>query len=174
MRLTEVFRMALSALRTNKLRSILTMLGVTIGVFSVIGVMTALSVIQSSIENGLSFLGSNIFQFAKYPVINKRDPEEKYRNRRNIGLTEAMEYKKAMAGETSAVCLKAFDYSGKPASYENKKVQGLPVVGTDEAFLTANSYTLGYGRNLQPDDVEFARSGVEIGARTEKLPRLHI
>src|SRR5205085_12196912 len=67
---TEIIRMALGALRANKLRSILSMLGVAIGVFSVIGVMTALSVIQVSIENGLSFLGSNIFQFAKYPVIN--------------------------------------------------------------------------------------------------------
>ena len=55
------------------------MLGVTIGVFSVIGVMTALSVIQGSIETGLSFLGSNIFQFAKYPAINTSDPEDEVR-----------------------------------------------------------------------------------------------
>src|SRR6185503_9318349 len=84
MPLAEVIRMALSALRTNKLRSGLTILGVTIGVFSVIGVMTALSVIQTSIESGLSFLGSNIFQFAKYPVMNTSDPEDTYANRRSI------------------------------------------------------------------------------------------
>ena len=116
MRITEIFRMALAALRTNRMRSILTMLGVTIGVFSVIGVMTALSVIQTSIEGGLSFLGSNIFQFAKYPVINRGgDPELKFRNRRNISLQEGMEYKRLMEGDVSAVCLKVFDYSGKPA-----------------------------------------------------------
>jgi len=45
----------------------LTMFGITIGVFSVISVMTAIGALQYSIENGLSFLGSNIFQFAKYP-----------------------------------------------------------------------------------------------------------
>jgi putative ABC transport system permease protein len=73
MTIREVFRMALMAIRTNKLRSILTMLGVTIGVFSVIGVMTALSVIQGSIESGLSFLGSNMFQFAKYPTMSTSD-----------------------------------------------------------------------------------------------------
>ena len=44
------------------------MLGITIGVFSVISVMTAIGALQSSIESGISFLGSNIFQFAKYPV----------------------------------------------------------------------------------------------------------
>ena len=81
--------MALGALRTNRLRSILTMLGVTIGVFSVIGVMTALSVIAGSIETGLSFLGSNIFQFAKYPTISKNDPADHFKNRRNISLEQA-------------------------------------------------------------------------------------
>ena len=44
------------------------MLGITIGVFSVISVMTAIGALQYSIENGISFLGSNIFQFAKYPA----------------------------------------------------------------------------------------------------------
>ena len=48
MKLSEILRLSLTALRTNKLRSALTILGVTIGVFSVIGVMTALNVIQGS------------------------------------------------------------------------------------------------------------------------------
>src|SRR3712207_4203094 len=109
MNLTEVFRMALNALRTNKLRSILTMLGVTIGVFSVIGVRTALSVIAGSIESGLSFLGSNIFQCAKYPTINTRDPEEQFKNRRNITLEQAITYKRLMEGEAANICLKVFD-----------------------------------------------------------------
>src|SRR5438046_5070010 len=156
---TEIIRMALNALKTNKLRSILTMLGVTIGVFSVIGVMTALSVIQVSIENGLSFLGSNLFQFAKYPVISKSDPELKYANRHNITLAQANEYKRLMEGQANAICFKVFD-GGKPASYDRVKLQGLQIVGTNENFLIANSYTLGYGRNLSMDDVDLARSVV--------------
>ena len=167
MKFGEIFRMALTSLKSNKLRSILTMLGVTIGVFSVIGVMTALSVIQSSIEGGLSFLGSNIFQFAKYPVINKGNPEEKFKNRRSITLQEGVRYKQLMEGQASAICLKVFD-GGKPAAYGTSKLQGLTLVGTNEDFLTANSYTLGYGRNLQPDDVELARTVVVVGARVEK------
>src|SRR5436189_5093930 len=100
MNLGEVFRMALTALKSNKLRSILTMIGVTIGVFSVIGVMTALSVIQTSIEGGLSFLGSNIFQFGKYPVMSKGNPEEKMRNRRNISYAEGRDFIRLMEGQT--------------------------------------------------------------------------
>jgi putative ABC transport system permease protein len=72
-----------------------------------------------------------------------------------------------MEGQASAICLKVFD-GGKPASYGNAKLQGLTLVGTNEDFLTANSYVLGYGRNLQPDDVDLARSVVVVGARVEK------
>ena len=164
---SETFRMALNALRTNKLRSGLTMLGVTIGVFSVIGVMTALSVIQGSIETGLSFLGSNLFQFAKYPVVSSRDPEEKYANRRNISLAQANEYKRLMEGQAAAICFKVFD-RGKPAAFGNSKIQGLTLVGTNEAFLIANSYTLAYGRNIAADDVDLARSVVVVGSSIEK------
>ena len=68
MRFREIIVMALTSLGANKLRSALTMTGITIGVFSVISVMTAIGALQSSIESGISFLGSNIFQFAKYPA----------------------------------------------------------------------------------------------------------
>ncbi len=166
--MNETIRLALTALRTNKLRSVLTMLGVAIGVFSVIGVMTALSVIATSIESGLSFLGSNLFQFAKYPSINTGgDPEIKYANRRNINFQQAMEYKRLMEGQAGAICLKVFD-GGKPASYDRMKIQGLTLVGTNENFLIANSYTLGYGRNISPEDVELARSVTVVGKRIEK------
>jgi len=167
MRSTEIIRMALGALRTNKLRSALTMLGVTIGVFSVIGVMTALSVIQSSIEGGLSFLGSNLFQFAKYPVMSSSDPDETFANRRNIVLEEARTYERLMDGQAAAVCFKIFD-RGKAASFEKTKIQGLTIVGTNEFFLVANSYPLGYGRNIGADDVELARPVTVVGRDIEK------
>jgi putative ABC transport system permease protein len=167
MTVNEIFRMAFGALRANKLRSILTMLGVMIGVFSVIGVMTALSVIQGSIESGLSFLGSNLFQFGKYPVISKNDPEERYANRRNISLEQANEYKRLMEGQAGAIALKVFD-GGKAASYRRTKVQGKTVVGTNENFLIANAYSLEYGRNISAEDVALGRNVVVVGKSIEK------
>ena len=167
MRASEIFGIALASLRTNKLRSALTMLGVAIGVFSVIGVMTALSVIQGSIESGLSFLGSNIFQFAKYPTVSKTDPEEKYANRRNISLAQASDYRKRMEGIADVVCLKVFDRD-KSAAYARKKLQGLTIVGTNEWFLVANSYKLAYGRNISDEDVEFARNVTVVGPDIQK------
>ncbi len=53
--------MSLASIRSNKLRSALTLLGIVVGVFSIIAVMTAVQVLQNSIESGLSNLGSNTF-----------------------------------------------------------------------------------------------------------------
>jgi len=164
---SETIRIALTALRANKLRSALTILGVTIGVFSVIGVMTALNVIQGSIESGLSFLGSNLFQFAKYPVMSTSDPETTYANRRNITLEEAREFERLMGGQAGVICFKIFD-GGKPASFGRVKLQGLTLVGTNEHFLVANSFTLGYGRNLSAEDIVLARNVTVVGADIQK------
>src|SRR5205809_4472774 len=105
---SEIIKMAWSSLGANKLRSALTMLGITIGVFSVISVMTAIGALQNSIENGLSFLGSNIFQFAKYPanVSVGGDVKKKYQNRHNINYQQALHYQKLMEGNAREICLK--------------------------------------------------------------------
>jgi putative ABC transport system permease protein len=162
---SETIRLALNALRTNKLRSALTVLGVTIGVFSVIGVMTALNVIQGSIESGLNFLGSNLFQFAKYPAINTGG--EAFANRRNITLEEGREFERLMGGQANAICFKIFD-DGKAASYGRIKLQGLLIIGTNEHFLVANAYALAYGRNLSAEDVALARNVTVVGPDVQK------
>src|SRR3954466_14779037 len=102
----EIVLMAWSSLGANKLRAALTMTGITIGVFSVISVMTAIGALQSSIESGISFLGSNIFQFAKYPVNIDAGGEtkKKYQNRRNVTYREALHYAKLMDGNAREIC----------------------------------------------------------------------
>ena len=61
--------MAVEAIRQNKLRSILTLLGISIGVFSVIGVMTAIRTLESSVNSGLNIFGVNTFSIQKWPQI---------------------------------------------------------------------------------------------------------
>src|SRR3977135_4336023 len=111
----EIIAMALNSLGENKLRSALTMIGITIGVFSVISVMTAIGALQSSIESGISFLGSNIFQFAKSPVSGGQGGRnaQKYENRRNITFAQALRYQHLMEGIARDVCLKCFDFKGQ-------------------------------------------------------------
>ncbi len=84
----ESFLMAMAALAAHKLRSALTLLGVLVGVFSIIVVMTAMRVMQSDIEQQISQLGSQTFMVQKWPAIHFGGPEgfEKYWRRKNITL----------------------------------------------------------------------------------------
>ena len=168
----EIVAMALSSLGANKLRATLTMIGITIGVFSIISVMTAIGALQNSIENGLSFLGSNIFQFAKYPVNIDAGGEikKKYQNRRDISYRQALHYYELMQGNAREICLKCFGYEVKGQAVYNgvRTTPSLLIVGTNRSFLTANAYTLGYGRNLNDEDVDFARNVIVVGKMIEK------
>jgi putative ABC transport system permease protein len=168
----EIITMALNSLGANKLRSALTMMGITIGVFSVISVMTAIGALQNSIENGISFLGSNIFQFAKYPanMSASGNVKKKYENRRNITYRQALHYYKLMEGSAREICLKSFAYEVKGQAVYNgvKTTPSLLVVGANRSFLTANAYTLGYGRNINDEDVDLARSVIVVGKMIEK------
>jgi putative ABC transport system permease protein len=166
----EIIAMALSSLGANKLRAALTMIGITIGVFSVISVMTAIGALQHSIESGISFLGSNIFQFAKFPATMTATgaAQKKYINRRNITYRQGLRYAHLMEGSAREICLKAFEFKGQAVYNGMKTTPSLAVVGTNKSFLAANAYTLGYGRNLTDEDIEFARSVVVVGKIIEQ------
>ena len=159
--------MAFSALGINKLRSFLTMSGITIGVFSVIGVMTAVSALRGSIETGLSFLGSNIFQFAKLPTGLTVDGNDrhKYEIRRNIKYSEAQRYIELMSPYSNSICLKAFENNNPvQATFGGRKTTpGVTFGGTDENFLTTNQYTIETGRNFTAADVDLIRPVAIIG-----------
>ena len=165
--LLEILRMALVSLGVNKLRSFLTMMGITVGVFSVIGVMTAVTALRSSIETGLSFLGTNMFQIAKYPVGVQHDGAErrKYAMRRDISLDQALRYKKLMEGDgaSGVVCLKVYGWAAQAVYGGRKTTPNLSFGGTNEHFTTANQFSIETGRNLTPEDVELGRPVVVIG-----------
>ncbi|MCK5571719.1 MAG: ABC transporter permease, partial [Bacteroidetes bacterium] len=105
--LRESVGMALAAIRASKLRSALTLLGIVVGVFSIISVMTAVGVLRNSIEGGLSQLGVNTFQVQKYP--NFRSGNMRIRNRKDITYEQALQvHKRATLAE--AVGIEAWRY----------------------------------------------------------------
>jgi putative ABC transport system permease protein len=170
MRFKEVLAMAMASLGANKLRSALTMTGITIGVFSVISVMTAIGALQSSIEGGISFLGSNIFQFAKYPPNGNQggNGAKKFENRRNVTYREGLKFMELMEGHAREICLKTFDFNGQAVYNGVKTTPSLTVVGSNKSFLTANAYALSYGRNISDEDVELSRRVLVVGKAIEK------
>ena len=68
MRLRDTLHMSMGTLLSNKLRSILTLVGIVAGVASIIAVMTAIQVVQSTMEKEMSVLGAQTFQVQKWPA----------------------------------------------------------------------------------------------------------
>ncbi len=90
MPLSELIRISVSTLKANKLRAMLTLTGIIIGVFSIIAIMTLLGALQSGIEGSLSSLGSNTFQIQKFPAIHIEGGDQKYRNRPEITFEQGL------------------------------------------------------------------------------------
>ncbi|KAB2839085.1 MAG: peptide ABC transporter permease, partial [Melioribacteraceae bacterium] len=65
----EIIKVALSSLGANRLRSSLTMLGIIVGIFSIISISTIITMLQTSIEEGVSMLGQNTFQIQKWDIV---------------------------------------------------------------------------------------------------------
>jgi putative ABC transport system permease protein len=163
MKIWELVKMAWKALGANRLRSVLTTSGITIGIFSIISVMTAISALQASIETGLSFLGSNTFQFSKYPNGIRVWGDEKYRNRRNIDYQIYWKFARLMENQADVICPKVWDDSTQ-AVFENKRTNpNIELCGTTLDFLAVNNYRISDGRNLSVEDVEFSRSVCVVG-----------
>jgi putative ABC transport system permease protein len=149
------------------------MSGITIGVFSVIGVMTAVSALRGSIESGLSFLGSNIFQFAKWPIgiVSSGSDQHKYASRRRFTLAEARRYTALMEGYADDVCLKSFTNGNPPvqATYNgHKTTPDITFGGTDENFLATNQFAIATGRNFTAADLDLKRPVGIIGQELVK------
>jgi putative ABC transport system permease protein len=164
MNLSEIFRLAFSSLRSNKLRSSLTVLGIAVGVFSVIGVMTLINGMRASVETGLNVLGANSFQVSKWPPISfSPDSWQRYRNRRDISFAMANRFKEMM-GDDARVNLQIYR-GGQTVIYRDRRTNpNVPLVGTDENYITAFNYDVGQGRNIEPDDVAFGRPVCLLGA----------
>jgi putative ABC transport system permease protein len=171
MRWTETFGMAGEALRTNKLRSFLTLVGIIAGVASIIGVMTGISVVQSTIESELSVLGTTTFQVQKWPARGFHGDVdwEEIRRRRPVTVANA----NAIRDKVPTVDLVGAELwqFGSRASFRGDTTDPNVVVcgGTPE-YPANNTHYVQHGRNLTEEDVEVGRAVVVIGhALAERL-----
>ena len=161
--LRESIRMTMDAIKENKLRSILTLLGISVGIFSVISVMTAIKTLESSIECGLNVFGTNTFMIAKDPAI-QFGRNEKYRNRKVINLDQYL-ILKDRARLPILVSAGAETNDVRLVSYKDKKTKQTPVIGGGDSgtLRTVNTY-ISDGRNITDEDVHLSRSVCVLGA----------
>jgi putative ABC transport system permease protein len=159
MLLLEILRLAFASLAANKLRSGLTVLGIAVGVFSVIGVMTLISGMRTSVESGLNVLGANSFQISKFAPFTDWN---RFRNRRDVTYPLASRFKALMA-DTAKVNIQ-LGRGGRTVVYRDRRTNpNVGLRGTDENFVTAFNYDVEHGRNLLPEDVNFGRPICVLG-----------
>jgi len=160
----EGFRMAIEAIRQNKLRSILTLLGISIGVFSVIGVMTAIRTLESSVNSQLDILGTNTFTINKSPAIQIHGPggDRKIRQRKNITYAHYEEMKRKAKLPLRVSVLDGT--SERNIRYKDKSLKkSAELNGADEWALRSINTYLADGRNFTPDDIRFSRNVTILG-----------
>ncbi len=162
--IVESFVMAMAALAAHKLRSALTLVGVTVGVFSIILVMTTMRGLQQNIETELGGLGANTFTIEKWPAMNFEGPSgwEKFRRRKNLTL-QHWHALHDQATRARSVAAEAFMANGEAASRFATTNPDVGCIGaTPEAFLARNWIVEG-GRSLLPGDLDSSRNVCVLG-----------
>ena len=165
MRMRENLPMALEAVRANKLRSALTLVGIVAGVASIIAVMTGISVLQSTIEHEMSVLGNQTFQVQKWPAggFGPRDIDwRKIQARKPITVDNANAVREKVRN-ADLVGAELWRF-GASAHYQGETTEAnLNVVGGDPQYAPNNTHLVGLGRNLTDEDVRVSRKVAVIG-----------
>jgi len=143
---------ALDVIRNNKMRSFLTLLGVIIGVMSIIGVQSLIEGFQKSIHEQIEQLGANVFQVQKYPAVGNVNRED-FRNRKDIKWEHARAIEKYCTA-VERVGPEAWHFE-VVIKYRDKKTSPANVLagGTPE-FFANNSYFIDEGRAFSEVDVQ--------------------
>ena len=156
--------MAISSLRANTTRSILTLLGMVIGVFAIIVSVTAVEVIDVYFKESMQFLGTSTYTVARYPAFRQQGGGRETRNRPSITFEQVERLRKSMRSPVLVSVLEDFRFGA--VRYQDKETEpNLILYGSDENFLGNYSYELDQGRFLTEQDVQYERSVVVIGAQ---------
>jgi len=154
----------MGAILSNKLRSMLTLVGIVAGVASIIAVMTAISVIQGTLEREMSVLGAQTFQVQKWPAGGFHSDADRRKAMRRPALT--LENADAIRRHVDTVDLvgsEIWDF-GFMAQYKGVSTNpNVSICGGTPEYPPNNTHYVGLGRNISQLDVKTARKVVVIG-----------
>ncbi|SPE17742.1 conserved membrane hypothetical protein [Candidatus Sulfotelmatomonas gaucii] len=154
----ESVRMALDTLRNNKLRSGLTILGIVIGVSTVIGISSMVSGINNRVSGFINSLGSNVFWIGRLPIIGVR-PTAEMLARKMLTVDDAKALRDlphVATTDAEGVYIKSFQVGDVSAKYKGKKVAGAILAGDFPEIMDVTDLTLVQGRMFT--DAEDARA----------------
>jgi putative ABC transport system permease protein len=153
--------MALQELRVNKLRTFLSLFGITIGIFCIIGVLATIDSLQTKIKSDLSSFGNNTIYIDKWNYGGGGGegdyPWWKYMKRPSMKVSE-METIQKKSYLASNIAF--FVSSQQPFSYEENVLKGVLLYGITNDFNKIQAFNIAYGRYFK--DTDFER-GVPFG-----------
>lgn len=160
----EMLRQALTAVRTHVLRSSLTLLGVLIGVFSIIAVMTAIRVLQSNLEGAMTSLGANTLQFARRPNIVTDDMDwQKFMRRRRFYIDDVRRLRERTPEEVAVAARTSFAVGEASSRFARTPPNVSGEALTPEGFVT-QTWVLTAGRPFTDADDDSGRNVCVLGA----------
>lgn len=171
MKTIEIIKIALNSIRMNKLRSGLTMLGIIVGIFSIISISTIIAMLQTSIEEGVSALGKNTFQLQKWPSVQTGTMEEQamIRNRRDITTEEYYRLADKLEGKALYAAAEQWQW-GRRLKKGNKETNpNIQVCGCTSGAFSNNGWTIEDGREFNQRDVERGSRYIILGADIVKV-----
>lgn len=155
MKINQILAISLQSLKSNRLRTALTILGVVVGIFSIIVIMTILTMLQSSIDEGLSSLGKNTFQIQKNDNVFGGGPRMRDRNREDITIEDGVRLRE-MLTEAKFVGVEQWEF-GIVVKYANKETNpNISVAGVNTDAMKTNDWNVEEGRDFREDDINYS------------------
>lgn len=160
----ESLLMAVQSVTVNRLRAMLSLLGITIGIFAIIAVFTIVDSLETSIRESVNSLGSDLLYVEKWPWTPPEGENEypwwRYMNR-PLASFEEFEYIKDHAKGAKNVAFLA--YVGRRLEYGNNNIEGAGVIGVTDEFKDIRSFELQEGRYFSPIELNAGRKVTVIG-----------
>jgi putative ABC transport system permease protein len=169
MNILEVFRQAIDSIRSNKLRSSLTLLAITVGVFAIISANTAVLVLDNYFRNTMSLMGGDVITISKFPAIQMGPSDwDVYRNRQDITIAQMERLQDMGEGRVTEIGPNRTYRTTRVAYGEQETEPNIGIRGGNEFYLSNNAYNIERGRNFLPEDIDYARPVAIIGADVEQ------
>ena len=167
--LKENIREAIKSIKAQLLRTILTIMIIAVGITALVGILTSIDAMESSITDNFSSMGSNTLAIRNYGTgIRAGRGGKKAKTYERVNYDEAIAFKKRFDfPATVSVSMRATALA--TLKYQSKKTKpNIFVFGVDENYLLTNGYKLAKGRNFSPHDIRYGTHGVIIGSSIEK------
>lgn len=168
--LKENIRIAMGSIKTQLLRTILTVLIIAIGITALVCILTVVAALENTISSDFASMGSNTFNIEQYDVSVKMDGGNRKRKTNPIiSYTEAVAFKQKYKFPLTHTSLSFTATTNAEVKFESKKTDPeITIMGVDDYFLLNSGSETTSGRNFTPFDIQNNASVCIVGSDFEK------